>query len=205
VLILFDHGTPKGLPGALSGHAVHTAQARGWDTLSNGALLNAAEEAGFELLLTTDRRIRYQQNLRVRASHSSFWRAAPSGPASASMPTSSLPSLLPRRLAVTPKSRFPSNRNSVETESKRFDPCLRERLVGFATGLYLEPQASTPFVVRRIRISFEEDVGSDIRLERQVWNDGLHGSGHTCHNLSDVQRLAPFCSAHTRRSALSEH
>lgn len=37
-----------------------------WDTLSNGALLNAAEEAGFELLLTTDRRIRYQQNLRVR-------------------------------------------------------------------------------------------------------------------------------------------
>jgi len=48
VLILFDHGTPKGLASALSGHAVHTAQARGWDTLSNGALLNAAEEAGFE-------------------------------------------------------------------------------------------------------------------------------------------------------------
>jgi hypothetical protein len=66
VLILFDHGTPKGLAGALSGHAVHTAQARGWDTLSNGALLNAAEVAGFELLLTTDRRIRYQQNLGVR-------------------------------------------------------------------------------------------------------------------------------------------
>ena len=35
-------------------------------TISNGALLNAAEEAGFELLLTTDRRIRYQQNLGVR-------------------------------------------------------------------------------------------------------------------------------------------
>ena len=66
MLILFDHGTPKGLAGSLSGHAVHTAQARGWDTLSNGALLNAAEEAGFELLLTTDRRIRYQQNLQVR-------------------------------------------------------------------------------------------------------------------------------------------
>ena len=66
MLILFDHGTPKGLAGALSGHAVYTAQARGWDTLSNGALLNAAEAAGFELLLTTDRRIRYQQNLRAR-------------------------------------------------------------------------------------------------------------------------------------------
>jgi hypothetical protein len=66
VLILFDHGTPKGLIPALPGHAIHTAQSRGWDTLSNGALLNAAEEAGFELLLTTDRRIRYQQNLQVR-------------------------------------------------------------------------------------------------------------------------------------------
>ena len=66
MLILFDHGTPKGLARLLSGHTVHTAQAKGWDSLSNGALLNAAEEAGFDLLLTTDRRIRYQQNLRVR-------------------------------------------------------------------------------------------------------------------------------------------
>ena len=66
MLILFDHGTPKGLARALSGHTIHTAQAKRWDTLSNGALLNAAEEAGFELLLTTDRRIRHQQNLRVR-------------------------------------------------------------------------------------------------------------------------------------------
>jgi hypothetical protein len=65
VLILFDHGTPKGLIRALPGHTVHTAQAKGWDTLSNGALLRAAEEAGFEILLTTDRRIRYQQNLRA--------------------------------------------------------------------------------------------------------------------------------------------
>jgi hypothetical protein len=65
VLILFDHGTPKGLVRALSEHTVHTAQSRGWDTLSNGALLTAAEAAGFELL-TTDRRIRHQQNLQVR-------------------------------------------------------------------------------------------------------------------------------------------
>lgn len=45
--------------------ALSTGDGR-WDTLSNGELLSAAEEAGFELLLTTDRRIRYQQNLRVR-------------------------------------------------------------------------------------------------------------------------------------------
>ena len=63
MLVLFDHGTPKGLARALTQHTVHTAQSRGWDTLSNGALLDAAEEAGFELLITTDRRIRHQQNL----------------------------------------------------------------------------------------------------------------------------------------------
>jgi hypothetical protein len=63
MLILFDHGTPKGLIRALSGHTVVTAQARGWDKLDNSALLDAAEEAAVDLLLTTDRRIRYQQNL----------------------------------------------------------------------------------------------------------------------------------------------
>jgi hypothetical protein len=66
VLILFDHGTPKGLIRALPEHTIHTAQAKGWDTLSNGALLNVAEDAGFDLLLTTDRRIRHQQNLKER-------------------------------------------------------------------------------------------------------------------------------------------
>jgi hypothetical protein len=66
VLVLFDHGTPKGLIRALPEHTVYTAQARGWDTLSNGALLNAAEEAKFDVLLTTDRRIRYQQKLEAR-------------------------------------------------------------------------------------------------------------------------------------------
>jgi hypothetical protein len=64
--ILFDHGTPKGLAHALPGHTIITAQARGWDKFANGALLNAAEEAAFDLLLTTDGRIRYQQNLAGR-------------------------------------------------------------------------------------------------------------------------------------------
>ena len=66
MLILFDHGTPKGLIRALTGHSIVTAQSRGWDRLNNGALLNAAEEAALDLLLTTDRRIRYQQNLTGR-------------------------------------------------------------------------------------------------------------------------------------------
>jgi hypothetical protein len=63
MIILFDHGTPRGLIRALSGHTVMTAQSKGWDRLSNGALLDAAEEAGIDLLLSTDQGIRYQQNL----------------------------------------------------------------------------------------------------------------------------------------------
>ncbi len=66
MLILFDHGTPRGLARSLTGHTVITAQAKGWDRLKNGDLLKAAEEAAVDLLLTTDRRIRYQQNLSGR-------------------------------------------------------------------------------------------------------------------------------------------
>jgi len=66
MLILFDHGTPKGLIRVLPGRTVITAQSRGWERLNNGALLNAAEEAALDLLLTTDRTIRYQQNLAGR-------------------------------------------------------------------------------------------------------------------------------------------
>ncbi len=66
MVILFDHGTPSGIAGALSGHDVTEARERGWDTISNGELLTAAEAAGFDLLLTTDKRIRFQQNLTGR-------------------------------------------------------------------------------------------------------------------------------------------
>lgn len=66
MLILFDHGTPRGLARALTDHNVVTAKSRGWDRLSNGALLTAAEEAAIDLLLTTDQRIRFQQNLTGR-------------------------------------------------------------------------------------------------------------------------------------------
>ena len=66
MLILFDHGTPRGLAHALPGHTVTEAKARGWDRLNNGDLLKVAEEAAFDLLLTTDQRIRYQQNLTGR-------------------------------------------------------------------------------------------------------------------------------------------
>lgn len=66
MLILFDHGTPIGLARELSEHIVTTARTMGWEELGNGDLLRSAEQAGFELLLTTDQRIRYQQNLSGR-------------------------------------------------------------------------------------------------------------------------------------------
>ena|SRR3984957_12496585 len=64
--ILFDHGTPSGIARSLAGHEVTEAIERGWDRISNGDLLTTAEAAGFELLLTTDKNIRYQQNLKGR-------------------------------------------------------------------------------------------------------------------------------------------
>ena len=64
--ILFDHGVPSGIAASLSGHEVTEAIERKWDRISNGELLTVAEAAGFDLLLTTDKRIRYQQNLMSR-------------------------------------------------------------------------------------------------------------------------------------------
>ena len=64
--ILFDHGTPSGIAPSLSSHEVTEAIERGWHRISNGELPNLAEAAGFELLLTTDKGIRYQQNLKGR-------------------------------------------------------------------------------------------------------------------------------------------
>jgi len=64
--VLFDHGTPRSITRWLSGHTVVEALARGWDRLSNGELLQAAEDAGFDVLLTTDKNIQYQQNLKGR-------------------------------------------------------------------------------------------------------------------------------------------
>jgi len=66
MLVLFDHSTPAPLAAHLIGHAVTEARERGWDTLSNGDLLAEAERAGFDLLLTADKNIRYQQNLTGR-------------------------------------------------------------------------------------------------------------------------------------------
>jgi len=64
--ILFDQGAPVPLQRVLAAHGLETAWQRGWSELANGDLLTAAESAGFDLLLTTDQNLRYQQNLSRR-------------------------------------------------------------------------------------------------------------------------------------------
>ena len=59
--ILLDESVPQKLWLLIEGHAVVTAWFQGWSGLKNGALLDAAEAAGFELFVTADQEIRYQQ------------------------------------------------------------------------------------------------------------------------------------------------
>ncbi len=63
--ILLDHGTPVPLRRALTDHSVATAYEKGWAGLTNGELLAVAED-GFDVLVTTDQNLRYQQNLAGR-------------------------------------------------------------------------------------------------------------------------------------------
>ena len=64
--ILFDNGTPKPVARSLTGHEITFAREVGWHELENGALIRRAEEAGYAVLVSTDKNIRYQQNLTRR-------------------------------------------------------------------------------------------------------------------------------------------
>lgn len=64
--ILFDQGTPVAIREALQDLSVRTVHEEDWSTLSNGELLRVAEEAGFDVLLTTDTGLPYQQTLKGR-------------------------------------------------------------------------------------------------------------------------------------------
>jgi hypothetical protein len=67
MLVLFDHGTPRTLARFLiDQHTVTEARARGSQEVENGELLALAEAAGFEVLVTTDQNLSYQQNLKDR-------------------------------------------------------------------------------------------------------------------------------------------
>jgi len=66
VRVLFDQGTPVPLRTHLDPHQIETAFERGWSTLKNGELLTLAQQEGFEVLVSTDSNLGYQQNLAGR-------------------------------------------------------------------------------------------------------------------------------------------
>jgi hypothetical protein len=61
--ILLDECTPRVVKGRLLGHTVHTVQEMGWAGLKNGELL-AAADGHFDVFITTDKNLRFQQNLK---------------------------------------------------------------------------------------------------------------------------------------------
>ena len=64
--ILFDHGTPAPLRDHLRDHSIDRSAEKGWELLENGELIRKAEEEGYEVIVTTDQSMRYQQNLTGR-------------------------------------------------------------------------------------------------------------------------------------------
>ncbi len=66
MFILFDNNVPRPLRRCLTGHVVRTAYELNWAVLKNGELIQAAERARFNLFVTADQNLEYQQNLRGR-------------------------------------------------------------------------------------------------------------------------------------------
>lgn len=64
--ILLDEGVSVGLRRHLTGFSVEVVAEIGWAGRTNGDLIEAAEQAGFEIMVTADQNIRYQQNLAKR-------------------------------------------------------------------------------------------------------------------------------------------
>jgi len=62
--ILFDQGTPAPLRRFLTNHEIDTVFEKGWGHLTNGDVLAVAVRNGYEVLISTDQNLRYQQDLR---------------------------------------------------------------------------------------------------------------------------------------------
>lgn len=61
--VLLDECVPRTLRRELSGHDVLTVTERGWSGVENGELL-ALAETEFDVFLTVDQNLKYQQNLK---------------------------------------------------------------------------------------------------------------------------------------------
>jgi hypothetical protein len=64
--VLFDKNVPYSLRRHLIGYQVQTADDEGWGQISNGELIGCAEKAGYQIILTCDQNIQYQQNMARR-------------------------------------------------------------------------------------------------------------------------------------------
>ena len=64
--VLLDRNVPDQIRRHLRNHAVHTTEEQGWNRLTNGDLLNAAEAEKFDVIVTADQNLVYQQNLKDR-------------------------------------------------------------------------------------------------------------------------------------------
>jgi hypothetical protein len=64
--VLLDEGVPVGIRKNIKGFVVETVSERGWSGLTNGLLIEAAEQAEFSIMVTADQNIRYQQNMQGR-------------------------------------------------------------------------------------------------------------------------------------------
>lgn len=64
--VLLDEGVPIGVRSLVAGFAVDAAAERGWAALANGDLVAAAEQAGYDVMITADQNISYQQNMTGR-------------------------------------------------------------------------------------------------------------------------------------------
>jgi len=63
VRVLLDEQLPRHLARELTKHQVRTVQEQGWAGLKNGELLQRAADAGFEIFVTADQNLEFQQNL----------------------------------------------------------------------------------------------------------------------------------------------
>ena len=61
--VLFDKNVPYLLRRHLAGYQVQIADDEGWEQVSNGDLIDRAEKAGYQIMLTCDQNIQYQQNI----------------------------------------------------------------------------------------------------------------------------------------------
>jgi hypothetical protein len=71
VKLLLDENIPHKLRAHLGSHETMTVAYMGWGSLKNGELLKAAEDAGFEVFVTGDRSLEYEQNMRMGVSDGS--------------------------------------------------------------------------------------------------------------------------------------